>query len=573
MPSQSLYRKWRARTFAELIGQEHITETLTNALRAGRISHAYLFCGPRGTGKTSTARLLAKAVNCPQRNGAEPCDRCEMCLAIQEGRAIDLIEIDAASNRGIDEIRDLRDKVNFSPVQARYRFYILDEAHMLTPEAFNALLKTLEEPPAHAIFVLVTTEPHKIPATIVSRCQRFDFRRIALKDLLAKLQRICQAEGLSVEPAALDLIARSATGSLRDAESLLDQLAAYGSEHITVAYVQRLLGIIPLQTISALVERLLQKDAAGGLRLINEVADAGADLRQYNRQIVSYLRDLLLIKTGNASLVDATAEVIESMTAQAKAFPISDLLQALKLFSQADQAIRISPLPQLPLELAFLNLVTGEAAPGAGPARASSAAAANMGQGSSADIRLAQATAAGLQSGGTGPLSFTPARPMPVLHETAVPLETTAVAPATQEEELALERVKEGWAQVLEAVRPQSRSVEGLLRGCEPVAMEDGVVVLGFYYQFHKERIEEPKNKAIVEKALSKALGRAYRIRCILTPRDKATPGSTGAINRTTPKADGREPGSQERLQAIAQDPQVKAVLEVFPDAEITEVT
>jgi len=558
MPSQSLYRKWRARTFAELIGQEHITETLTNALRAGRISHAYLFCGPRGTGKTSTARLLAKAVNCLQRNGAEPCDRCEMCLAIQEGRAIDLIEIDAASNRGIDEIRDLRDKVSFSPVQARYRFYILDEAHMLTTEAFNALLKTLEEPPAHVIFVLVTTEPHKIPATIVSRCQRFDFRRIALKDLLAKLQRICQAEGLTVEPAALELIARSATGSLRDAESLLDQLAAYGSEHITVAYVQRLLGIIPFQSVSDLVERLLQRDTTGGLRLINEVTDAGADLRQYNRQIVAYLRDLLLIKTGNASLVNATAEMMESMAAQAAAFPMNGLLRALKLFSQADQAIRTSPLPQLPLELAFLDLVTTEATPAVGTARTSDAAAVITGQESFTSI-----TVGDQQPDKTGlSLSYRTAESASMIREAAMePVEATAVAPSTQKTGLGLEQVKEDWAHVLEGVRPQSRSVEGLLRGCEPVAVEDGVIVLGFYYQFHKERIEDPKNRAIVEKALSKVLGRTYRVRCVLTPRDKEA------------KAGGREPTQQERLQAAAQDPQVKAVLEVFPDAEITEAT
>ncbi len=371
MPSQSLYRKWRSRTFSELIGQDHITETLTNALRAGRISHAYLFCGPRGTGKTSTARLLAKAVNCQDRQGAEPCNHCEMCLAIQDGRAMDLIEIDAASNRGIDEIRELRDKVGFAPSQGKYKFYILDEVHMLTTEAFNALLKTLEEPPDHAIFVLVTTESHKIPATIISRCQRFDFRRVALRDLVSKLERICREEALEIEPAALELIARSATGSFRDAESLLDQLAAYRNERITLDYVQKLLGLIPSESVGRAVEALVRRDLSAGLALINQVADEGADLRQFNREMVAYLHGMLLIKAGNPGLLNVTAESLETMTVQTKSCSLGDLTRSLRLFGQADQALRNSSQPQLPLELAFVDATSQETAgePASGLAR------------------------------------------------------------------------------------------------------------------------------------------------------------------------------------------------------------
>ncbi|GAI70863.1 unnamed protein product, partial [marine sediment metagenome] len=227
MASQVFYRKWRPQTLAEVVGQEQVTQTLLNALNNGRVSHAYLFCGPRGTGKTSTGRILAKAVNCLTNGKGEPCNTCPMCQAITEGRALDMIEIDAASNRGIDDIRGLRERVNYAPNQARYKVYIIDEVHMLTKEASNALLKTLEEPPPHVIFVLATTEAHKIIPTILSRCQRFDFRRISQTDVISKLTRICNTEGINMEPEALQLIAKAATGSLRDAENLLEQLTTY----------------------------------------------------------------------------------------------------------------------------------------------------------------------------------------------------------------------------------------------------------------------------------------------------------------------------------------------------------
>ena len=246
MASQALYRKWRSRTFEDIVAQDHVTHTLANALHSGRIAHAYLFTGPRGTGKTSTARLLAKAANClGPEDGPRPCNQCPICQAVDEGRLIDLIEIDAASNRGIDEIRDLREKVNFRPNEARYKVYVIDEVHMLTNEAFNALLKTLEEPPGHVIFVLATTEPHKIPATVLSRCQRFDFRRIPAADIVGRLRYIAEQEGILVKDDALAFIARQATGSLRDAISLLDQLVAYGEETVSVEQVQQILGLVP----------------------------------------------------------------------------------------------------------------------------------------------------------------------------------------------------------------------------------------------------------------------------------------------------------------------------------------
>jgi len=278
MAAQAIYRRWRSRTFAELIGQEHVTQTLLNSLRAGRIGHAYLFTGPRGTGKTSAARIFAKAVNCLDPQNGEPCNHCSICVSINEGRALDLIEIDAASNRGIDEIRSLRDKIAFSPNECRFKVYVIDEVHMLTDPAFNALLKTLEEPPPHAIFVLATTEPQRIPLTVLSRCQRFDFRRVSMANLLLKLERICAQEGVRAQPEALAAIARHATGSFRDAESLLDQLVSFGIEEIKAEDVQRVLGSAPEAVVAGIAQAVISGDAAAGLSWINEALDGGLRL-------------------------------------------------------------------------------------------------------------------------------------------------------------------------------------------------------------------------------------------------------------------------------------------------------
>src|SRR5438067_13470669 len=275
----ALYRRYRPQTFAAIVGQAHVTRTLRNAIASGQVGHAYLLSGVRGTGKTSIARLVAKAVNCPNAKDGEPCDRCETCVAIREGRFLDLIEIDAASNRGIDEMRDLRDKVRFAPSQGHYKVYVIDEAHQLTTEAFNALLKTLEEPPPHAMFILATTESQKIPATIVSRTQRFDLRRIPHKGVIAQLAKIVEQEKLQADPAALDAIARQAQGSLRDAESMLDMVIAFANGPITLKEVDDLLGASDWEETAALFDALAAADGAKGVELIGRLVDDGRDLR------------------------------------------------------------------------------------------------------------------------------------------------------------------------------------------------------------------------------------------------------------------------------------------------------
>ncbi|MGE0685328.1 MAG: DNA polymerase III subunit gamma/tau, partial [Dehalococcoidia bacterium] len=354
--AESLYRKWRPRSFAELAGQEHVATTLTNALASGRVSHAYLFAGPRGTGKTSTGRLLGKALNCRSRINGEACNQCESCTDYLSGRAMDLIEMDAASNRGIEEIRSLRDKVAFAPGVGDFKVYLIDEVHMLTDAAFNALLKTLEEPPPHVVFILATTDAHKVPATISSRCQRFDFKRIGLVPAVKTLSAICGSEGIKAEPAALELIARTGTGSLRDSINLLDQMATSYGNDLTVEHVRAGLGLIGDERSGRLARLTLAGDLAGGLELIASVRDDGLDLRQFQRELVDELRSILLVKSGlrpDAMSEDRLAELRQAGESASTA----QVLVALRSFGEAD--LKQDPNSTLPLDIALAECILG----------------------------------------------------------------------------------------------------------------------------------------------------------------------------------------------------------------------
>ncbi|MBI2858780.1 MAG: DNA polymerase III subunit gamma/tau, partial [Chloroflexi bacterium] len=354
MSAQVFYRKWRPQTLGEIVGQEQVTRTLLNALASGRVSHAYLFCGPRGTGKTSTGRILARAVNCLTTQGkGEPCNTCNICTEAAEGRAMDIIEVDAASNRGIDEIRELREKAGYAPAQARYKVYIIDEVHMLTAAASNALLKTLEEPPPHVIFVLATTEVHQVLPTILSRCQRFDFRRISQADVIAKLGEIAQAEGIKIASEALRLIARATTGSLRDAENLLQQLTTYYGAEVELKQVQGLLGITGDSRARDLVRHIVSNDTAAGITTINKVSSDGVDLAQFQREVVDYLRMLLLMKTGSSEAVDLTAEDKKELEEMAGKASLAQVVRAVKRFGQAQR--ETDNCATLPLELALVD--------------------------------------------------------------------------------------------------------------------------------------------------------------------------------------------------------------------------
>ncbi len=368
MSNLVLYRKYRPQRFSEIVGQEHVKQTLTNAISWGMVSHAYLFSGPRGSGKTTMARLLAKAVNCQGRGEGhfEPCNQCSSCQEIMAGRAMDLIEIDAASHRGIDEMRELRDGIRFSPTKSKYKVFIIDESHQLSKDAANALLKTLEEPPAHAIFVLATTEIHKMIPTIISRCQRFDFRKLTLPEIVKRLDFLCQAEKAKIEKEALEIIALNSGGSLRDGESLLNQVLTIaenfeGDRVIKAPGIKELLGIIDTKIVGQLVDFISERKGAEAIDFLNKILEKGYGPQQFSQALVKYLRQGLILKIGldsaNPVLSGLTKEEEEKLGHQIKFFEESELRDILKLFLEANNKIKYSPIPQLALELAIMETI------------------------------------------------------------------------------------------------------------------------------------------------------------------------------------------------------------------------
>ncbi len=527
MTSQVFYRKWRSQNLAEIVGQEPVTQTLRNALFSGRISHAYLFCGPRGTGKTSTARILAKAVNCLTNGKGEPCNTCDMCTAITETRALDVIEIDAASNTGVDDIRSLREKVNYAPTQAKYKVYIIDEVHMLSNSASNALLKTLEEPPQHVIFILATTEAHKILPTIMSRCQRFDFRRIPMVDLVSRLNYICEQEGISIEPEALQLIGRSATGSLRDAINLLEKLATYYGSEIGLQQVQAILGITGDRRAGELLKQIMNKDISSGITTINSVNSDGLDLKQFNRELVDYLRGLLLVKTGSANAVDLSADEIKELKSIADNTSLEHILKATRLFGQLE--IGFDNYPTLPLELALVDCAIDTEIKAAVPAikaeyeqtqsrekvkPATAKTPSKKAAEKPADTKSAEDT---VYTGEPDTDELEPAinetEPEPVPPQPPVAQPPAAVGSV-------VEQLKLNWKKVIEQAPRDTLKTPAMaiLRsaGVTPVAIDDDIVSLAFRYPLIKEQIEKTENQKVAEKILSNFLGFPCRVKCVL---------------------------------------------------------
>ena len=517
MPDRpALYRRYRPQTFAQVVGQEPVTRTLRNAIAAGHVAHAYLLSGTRGTGKTSIARLIAKAVNCRTAKDAEPCDTCETCVAIREGRFLDLIEIDAASNRGIDEMRDLREKVRFAPSDGRYKVYVIDEAHQLTNEAFNALLKTLEEPPAHVIFVLATTEPQRIPATIVSRTQRFDLRRIPHKGTVQQLGEIAASEGWTVEPGALDAISRHAQGSLRDAEGILDQVASFTGGKVTLADVGDLLGLSDWEETSRLFDALAANDGAAGVRLVGDLVDNGLDLRSFVRRAMDHTRALVLVRATGEVPSYASEAAGAALREQAPRFTLDRLAKVAKRLIETEQQLRTGEGTPLVLELAILDLTTQAEAPSSPGARAASP-------------QLQPASAQRPQP--PAPATQRPSRPSPVVdlaerRERNARAEAAGSPPSTGSLALSLDRVREVWGELVERTKARSVGNGSQLALAEPLVIEGTLVTIGFDNEFSRG-VWADSRRPELERDLSAALGAAVRVKCVKRAAPAGAPPAT----------------------------------------------
>ncbi len=516
MAYKALYREWRPKDFQEVIGQDHISITLQNALISGRVAHAYLFSGPRGTGKTSSAKILAKALNCASGPTATPCNRCEMCEKITQGISLDVMEIDAASNRGIDEIRDLREKVKFAASEGRYKVYIIDEVHMLTTEAFNALLKTLEEPPSQVVFILATTEPHKIPGTILSRVQRFDFKRIAVPDILHRLKEVARELDGEIDDDALLLIARKAEGGMRDALSLLDQCYGIG-DHLDRNKVLDVLGALKEEEIFTLCEAVIQGDIVRVISLLDELILEGKDPGQILKEIIENLRNLLIIKAAGVEnqLVYVSSEQKPKLIEQSSKINIGKLTELITMLIKSESDLRFSTQPRITLEVALITACSGDnlaalAKEDQLPLKSVSAA-----QGPFTPASDVQTTPEQIKQPTSGVRIQADIQPVIQADSQADSQRAVAKHKVT---EINLAQVKQEWKRLLETVKKTKIGTYAFLVESLPIGLNDGILILGFKesHNFHRDKISQPDNKLVVEEALFSVMGYQLGIKCVI---------------------------------------------------------
>ena len=498
----AFYQKYRSKTFSELLGQAHISQTLKEAIRTDKIVHSYLFTGPRGIGKTSTARILARAINClseeSKKNG-EPCNECESCKDMLDGRSIDVTEIDAASHTGVDDIRELIDRARLLPIKNRKKVYIIDEVHMLSKSAFNALLKTLEEPPAHVVFIMATTEVQKIPATILSRAQRYDFKRASKEDILINLRHIAKAEKIKIDDASLDLIALSADGGHRDSISLFEQVAAF-SANITIVDTRHILGVPDTEQVFLFLRAIFNNQSEEGLKIAHALYEDGVALVEFNKLIIEILRKTLLLKISGKNLFEDTKENIEQIKILAKDAEASKLNSLLGIFIQAGNLLKDVAYPILPLEMAVIEACASSPVSGAG----SQVQVANKDLGPSVQVLADESLKIP-----------NPQTPNPKLPTPNSQLPTPNLQPDTVAVPV-LEMTDDTWRNIIDTLKKENASLAALLKDAKPLKIDQDEIILGVKFSFHKDRISEPKNSQILEKVISDIMGNKCRITCEL---------------------------------------------------------
>ncbi len=538
-----LARKWRPQVFDDVVGQEHVTRTLQNAIVADRVAHAFLFCGMRGVGKTTAARLLAKALNCEKGPTPTPCNQCSNCQEITAGTAVDVLEIDGASNRGINEVRQIIENVRYQPAKSRFKIYIIDEVHQVTNDAFNALLKTIEEPPAHVKFILATTEAHKVPHTILSRCQRYDFKRIGLRDIAGRLQEICKADKVAVSEPSLLLIAREAEGSMRDAQSLLDQVIAFSGKKIADGDVVAALGVADRQILYATGAAFVEHQAAAALERLESLHLYGYDLRRFARDLVEHFRNLAVAKLADsdALLPDLSEEERAEVRRQASLLSAADIDRCFRIMLSTEEEVSRSPYPKLILEMAAIKLAS---LPPVMPIeevlqRLDSAGGGNGGSSGSA-------------GGGGGP------RPAAAREPSSRRAATVEAAPsATVDAQPAAGGNGGSWSEFLDFVGREKHTLAPHLQQCEPGAVQEGRLDLVIPSGFHHDYLARREHLLLVEELATRFYGRPVRAGLHATA--------------PAPRPQKVEPDKRELAKEVLGDPAVKTVVDIL-GGEVQEI-
>lgn len=545
-------RKWRPQDFDEIVGQEHITTTLKNAILMNRLHHAYLFAGPRGIGKTSTARIFSKAINCEKGPAPAPCNKCITCQEITSGTSMDVIEIDGASNRGIDEVRNLRETIKFAPSKCRYKIYIIDEVHMLTLEAFNALLKTLEEPPLHVKFIFATTEPHKVPATILSRCQRFDFRLIQTADIVAKLNEVAKEEKIDMDKDGFLYIAKAAEGSMRDAESILDQIASFSNGKININNIIESLGLIGEEVVFKSIDCIINKDTKGAIYLVNDILNSGKDVKQFLLEILEYTRNMMIVNAGvlTEDVLNLPKDTIARIAEKAKKLSQQDIFYIINVVSNSLKLLKQQVPARIVAELCMVRLTLRES------------------------IVPMEEILAKLSDKNKGPDKIEPV-PVPVPniavqktepkeeHKPQVSIfkklqdnikeKVAHKANSDANPVVELNKANDAWPILIKTMAVRKMSVSTYLAESKPDSIKGNIIMVAFPkdLNFHREILEEKNNKDAIEATLSQILDVKVRINFILVEARINNPGKA-------------LPAGNEPVQAIEKDPVLGTALDIF---------